>query len=126
MTVVLDASALMAFLNCETGADVVQETMSDAVISTVNFSEVVAKLAERGDRGQDIEAVLHRLDLEVHHFDAIQSFAAGMLRPMTRSAGLSLGDRACIALGIQLGCGVLTSDREWAALDTGAEIRSFR
>ena len=96
MTVVLDASALMAFLNCEAGADIVQETMSDAVISTVNFSEVVAKLAERGDRGQDIEAVLHRLDLEVHDSDTIQAFASGMLRPMTRSAGLSLGDRGVL------------------------------
>ena len=126
MTLVLDSSALMAFLNGDPGADVVQCAMPDSVMSAVNFSEVVAKLAEDGDHGEDIESVLERLNLTLESFDPDQAFTAGMLRPLTRSAGLSLGDRACIALGLRVGYGVLTADRGWAALDLGIKVRLVR
>ena len=126
MTEMLDASALLALVQSEPGADVVAEAIEDAVISAVNFSEVVSKLADKGYPRETIEEELRGSHLAIIDFDASQAFAAGMLRPLTRSAGLSLGDRACIALGTQLGCGVLTSDREWATLDLGVEVRLFR
>ena len=126
MSDVLDSSAILAIVQSETGAEAVLEAIPDAVISAVNFSEVVAKLADNGYPTDAIRSELRKLNLAVVDFDEDQAYAAGLLRPLTRSAGLSLGDRACIALARQLGCGVLTSDREWAALDLGVEVRLFR
>ena len=126
MSVLLDASALLALLNAEPGADVVREAVSDAAISAVNLSEVVAKLAEGGMPGEAIAEALDGLELNVLPFEADQAFAAGMLRPLTRSRGLSLGDRACLALGLRLGYGVLTADRRWATLDLAVEVRLVR
>ena len=126
MSDVLDASAILAVVHSEPGADTVLAAIPDGVISVVNLSEVVAKLAEEGASESTISQRLDDLNLTVAPFTVEQAFAAGMLRPLTRSAGLSLGDRACIALGIQLGYGVLTSDREWATLDLGIEVRLFR
>jgi PIN domain nuclease of toxin-antitoxin system len=126
MSVVLDASALLALLNSESGADVVAGVLSDAAVSAVNLSEVVAKLSEGGMPEEAITEALDDLELFVVAFDADQAFAAGMLRPLTRSRGLSLGDRACLALGVRLGYGVLTADRLWATLDLGVEVRLVR
>ena len=126
MSAVLDSSAIWAVVHSETGAEVVLEAIPDGVISVVNVSEVVAKLADRGYRDDAIRNELRELNLTVKDFDEEQAYTAGMLRPLTRSAGLSLGDRACIALGIQLGYGILTADREWAGLDLGVEVRLLR
>ncbi len=126
MSVVLDASAVLAVVYFETGADVVLEALPGAVISSVNLSEVIAKLADGGTPESEIFALLRELKLTVIPFGIDQAYLAGMLRPLTRSAGLSLGDRACIALGLQLGYGVLTADRGWAALDLGIEVRPAR
>ena len=89
MSVVLDASALLALLNAEPGADVVREAVSDAAISAVNFSEVVAKLAEGGMPGEAIAEALDGLELNVLPFDADQALAAGLLRPVTDSIAAS-------------------------------------
>ena len=126
MSEVLDASAILAVVQSETGAEVVLEAIPDGVISVVNISEVVAKLTDRGYRDDAIRKELRELNLAVKDFDEDQAYAAGMLRPLTRDRGLSLGDRACIALGIRLGLVVLTADRSWAGLDVGVDVRLVR
>lgn len=126
MSEVLDASAILAVVQSETGAEVVLEAIPDGVISVVNISEVVAKLTDRGYRDDAIRKELRELNLAVKDFDEDQAYAAGMLRPLTRDRGLSLGDRACIALGLRLGLAVLTADRSWAGLDVGVDVRLVR
>ncbi|HEY0781039.1 MAG TPA: type II toxin-antitoxin system VapC family toxin [Thermoanaerobaculia bacterium] len=124
--VVLDASALLALLLGEPGAHEVEETIPHAVVSTVNYSEVVAKLANNGMPDVEIRSALASLDLELRPFDRGQAFQCGLLRPATRHLGLSLGDRACLALGVSLGLPVLTMDRAWARLSVGVTIRVVR
>lgn len=124
--VVLDASALLALLNAEPGSEEVERTIPGAAISTVNLSEVVAKLAEAAMPGDAVRAVLGGIELEVHPFDIEAAYRAGMLRVQTRALGLSFGDRACVALGLQLGAPVLTTDRDWKSLDVGVVVRAIR
>jgi PIN domain nuclease of toxin-antitoxin system len=129
---VLDASALLAFLHDEPGADLVGEALvAGASISAVNWAEVLSKLA---DRGQEPETVAQDLEnqgilgpaLIVHEVDEILARRIAELRPQTRALGLSLGDRACLALAGRLGLGVLTADRDWMDLDLGLDIRLIR
>ncbi len=115
--VVLDASALLALLHGERGADHVAAILPDAVLGAVNLSEVVAKLAERGMSANSIRTALQGLDLDVRAFDADLAYAAGELRRTTRARGLSLGDRACLALAAQLDAVALTTDRSWSGIE---------
>lgn len=124
--VVLDASALLALLNREPGHEEITKVIPDAAIGTVNLSEVAAKLAESGMPGEAIRDALEGLALEIHDFSRELAFQAGLLRPLTRSRGLSLGDRACLALGQQLNLPVLTTDRVWKELDLEVEVRLVR
>ncbi|HYN47036.1 MAG TPA: type II toxin-antitoxin system VapC family toxin [Allosphingosinicella sp.] len=119
---VLDASALLAVMLEEPGAEKVRELLPGAIVGAVNLAEVVAKLQERGAPDENIDRNIARLDLPVIPFDAAQAMAAGKLRARTRSLGLSLGDRACLALAIERGLPAVTTDRGWAALDIGAEV----
>jgi len=112
---VLDASALLALLQNEPGAEVVAARLPQCVMSAVNLSEVVAKLVDRGLPEADLRAALDMLDIDVRDFDTEAAYAAGELRRITRSAGLSLGDRACLALAMRLGAAAVTADRGWAA-----------
>jgi len=124
--VVLDASALLALLNDEPGRAVVEAALDGAFISAVNLSEVMAKLADRGMAESHARAALNALDLEVVPFDAELAFRAGALRPITRPLGLSLGDRACLALGIYLSLPVLTAERHWHTLALPISIQRIR
>jgi ribonuclease VapC len=124
--VVLDASALMAVLREEPGAAMVEAVLDHAAISAVNLSEVQAKLVERGTAAELAWSSLVDLDLEVIDFDAAQAKVAGDLRSLTRAHGLSLGDRACLALAQALGLPAMTADRAWASLEAGIEIRTVR
>lgn len=124
--VVLDASALLALLNREPGYEEIARVITRAAISAVNLSEVAAKLAESGMPGEAIQAALEGLALETHDFGREVAFQAGLLRPLTRSRGLSLGDRACLALGLQLDLPVITTDRAWEGLNLGVEVRLVR
>ena len=112
--VVLDASAVLALLGNEPGAEAVLAALPRATIGAVNLSEVVAKLAERGMPNEAIRAALDGLDLDPRPFDTEAAYAAGLLRPVTRAAGLGFGDRACLALAARLGGVALTADRAWA------------
>jgi ribonuclease VapC len=113
--VVLDASALLALLQDEPGAERVAELLSGAAMSAVNLSEVVAKLIDHGMPAADVREALDGLPLDVHAFDREAAFAAGELRRITRGAGLSLGDKACLALAARLDVAAVTADRAWAA-----------
>jgi len=124
--VVLDASALLALLNREPGHEEVARVVPDAAISAINLSEVAAKLADGGMPEEAIREALEGLALEVHDFGRELAFQTGLLRPITRSRGLSLGDRACLALGRRLDLPVLTTDRTWEGLDVGVEIKLVR
>ena len=120
---VLDASALLALLNQEPGEErVVEALASGAVMSTVNLSEVVAKLADIGMTERDIREAIEPLGIELADFDPSGAFSAGLLRPPSRRAGLSLGDRACVALGLHQGLPVLTADTAWSSLSLGGEM----
>ncbi len=111
---VLDASALLCLLFDEPGADRVEPVMHEALISTANLAEVVSKLIDHGLKGDEALADLRELDVEVVAFDRDQAEEAGLLRATTREAGLSLGDRACLALARQKDALVLTTDRRQA------------
>ena len=124
--VVLDSSALLALLNDEPGADVVAGLLRNSAMSAVNISEVTAKLAEAGIRERDIRMAVGGLVLDIVPFDAEQAVGAGMLRRATMTAGLSLGDRACLALAKRLGVPAATADLAWRRVDTGVELTLIR
>jgi PIN domain nuclease of toxin-antitoxin system len=124
--VVLDASALLAFLNEEPGAEVVASYLDKAAMSAVNLSEVVAKLTERNTPESLIQEFVEQLQIRIVAVDQSQAVVAGLLRPQTKSLGLSLGDRACLALGLHLGQPVLTTDRQWQALDLAIKVQVIR
>ena len=118
----LDASALLAVLLREPGADRVGRLLESSLISTVNLSEVVASAVERGLMLESVTISLARLSMLVVPFDAEQAYIAASFRPATRSLGLSLGDRACLALGFVRTLPVLTADRDWAKVDIGVKV----
>lgn len=126
MTVVLDASAVLAVINSEAGAETVQSVWTDASISAANYSEVIAKLVDIGLDDADTIGILDALPLTVHDVDVAQARQAGLLRRQTREHGLSLGDRACLALAATLGLSVMTADRAWMDLDLGIEVMVIR
>ena len=124
---VLDASALLALLYGEPGAtQVANAIMSGAAISAVNLSEVVAKLNADGMPAAAITGAISPLDIEVIDFDTELAYQTGFLRPLTRQVGLSLGDRACLALAQQLALPALTADRAWLNLSLGTTIQVIR
>lgn len=120
---VLDASAILAALFREPGADVVEAHIDQAIVSAVNLSEVAAKLADRGVSSRDVEALLGALGLPVRAFDASEALAAASLRERTRSHGLSLGDRACLALGRSESLPVITADRAWSDVSAAIGVK---
>ena len=125
--VVLDASALLAILNQEPGAEkMTPELLSTAVISSVNLAEVHGKLVGRGLHPNDAwEAALTPVR-EVVPFTSEDARLVGDLVAKTRPLGLSLGDRACLALGLSLKVPIYTADRSWKKLKAGARIHVIR
>ncbi len=126
--VILDASALLAYFNSEKGGDVVEELLSSSIMSTVNIAEVIAELDSKLDISSDeSKNVIIKALYQIVPFDFAQCALTGHLKKMTRNIGLSLGDRACIALGISTGYPIYTADKVWSefALE-GVEIRLIR
>jgi PIN domain nuclease of toxin-antitoxin system len=126
--VVLDASAILAWLQSEPGAETVEDVLktSSCAISAVNASEVASKLAEGGSDRENIQATIAALEVEVAAFDAASAVDAAILRPLTSAHGLSLADRACLALAIRLDLPVLTTDRAWARLSLPVAVTIAR
>lgn len=123
---VLDASALLALLNDERGADVVATHLAAAVISAVNWSETYAILRRSGVVGEELAAGFAETGIEIVPFSADDAEAAGELALATRAAGLSLGDRACLALALRLGATAITADRAWLKVKTGVRVICVR
>ena len=123
---VLDASALLAFINREPGAERVTAVLGEAAISTVNFSEVVTKLALRNRSPQRVLDELTEFELEVVDFNRALAEDAGLLATTTRGQGLSLGDRACLALARRENAVALTADNAWRQVQVGIEIQFIR
>lgn len=124
--VIVDASSLLAVLENESYADGWAADVQNAAMSAVNFSEVVAKLADAGMPMLEIQQTLEPLGVQVIPFDTRQAYDAGALRPQTKPLDLSFGDRACLALARSAGLPVLTRDRAWTKLQLGIDIRLIR
>lgn len=126
--VVLDASALLALIHRETGQEVVADAVVESVISAVNLAEVIGKLAERGVPQDRAKAIALSFGVEVVPLDVDIAAKAGQLRPSTRSAGLSLGDRCCLATAMALGLPALTAEAAWEPLAAalGVDVRNIR
>ena len=128
MKTVLDASALLAYLHGEAGAEPVETALQESAMSSVNWAEVIQKALARGVDIVGMREELAALGLEIRPFDGEDAERAGQLWPLTQSQGLSLGDRACLALGLRLQAPVLTADRAWTPLGSilGISIQAVR
>ena len=124
--VVLDASAILAVLYQEPGIDTVFSMLPRSIINTVTLTEVVAKLTDGGLDESSIRRIISELGIRVVSFDEDQAYRAGLLRPLTRDAGLSLGDRACLALAQRDKLLAVTADRNWSRVCIGIDIRQIR
>jgi ribonuclease VapC len=125
-SVILDSSAILAHLNNEPGSERVSEFLGDALISAVNYAEVVTKLIEWKVSIDTIRAALSRYGLQIIAFDTFLAEETGALRPKTKAFGLSLGDRACLALAARFQLPVLTTDRVWKELGLPIDIQLLR
>ena len=123
---ILDASALLCLLQDEKGAERVAAALPQAQIGAVNFSEAFGKLVEAGLDVETVDSLLAGLQLSVVPFDREQARLAGSLRRTTRESGLSLGDRACLALARVQGAVALTCDRSWTRVDVGCRVELAR
>jgi PIN domain nuclease of toxin-antitoxin system len=124
--IALDASALLAFLFRETGHEQVSALLATACLSTVNLAEVMGRFVRDGHDARPIPRLLSNSGLEIVPFTATDASLAASLLPVTRPLGLSLGDRACLALALSRGIAALTADRVWADLDIGVTIHLIR
>ena len=112
----LDASAVLAYLYGETGADKVEPLLENSIIRRINATEVLTKLVYDGLTIDEAKETFDKLNLEVAEFDEDQSLKAAEIRPLTKHLGLSLGDRCCLALAILKNLPAVTGDKNWANL----------
>jgi len=129
---VLDASALLAYLEDEPGSEAVEDALAaGCLMNVVNYAEVLSRLADAGEEASIADERLHQQRLirgliQLVPVTEEDAGAIAALRPTTRAQGLSLGDRACLATGLRFGRPVLTADRIWAALDVGVPVHLIR
>ncbi len=121
---VLDASALLALLQEERGADEVELFLDGALMSCVNLSEVLQKAEKHGAEIEGLEYDLEALGIGFRPFDV--EAARPTAEMWSRGTGLSLGDRACLALAEQVGGTAITTERRWGTLDLGVDVRVIR
>ncbi len=124
--VVLDSSAVLALLLEERGAERVAAAMRQSEMSIVNMSEVVTKIAEAGGDPDETFGIVVSYGVRVQAFREAHAIEVARLRPLTKHLGLSLGDRACLALGKSSGLPILTADGGMARADVGLDIRMIR
>ncbi len=123
---VLDSSAFLAAVFDEPGAERVQELLDDAIMSAVNLAEVASKLIDRAMPEDDVHRLLAAARFTKAPFDEAAALVTGSLRTATRKSGLSLGDRACLALALLTDATVLTADRNWRRVNVGVTIEIIR
>lgn len=126
MSVVLDASALLTFLHEEPGGEAVSRALHGACVSAVNWSEVLQKSLHRNVEIEGMQRELIEVGVSFEPFTAEQAETAARLWSRTRNQGLSLADRACLALAIDKALPVLTADRAWGGLDLGIAVQVVR
>jgi PIN domain nuclease of toxin-antitoxin system len=124
--IALDASALLAFLFREEGHEKVEQVLEEGILSTVNLSEVLGRFARDGHDPNLALQNLERGPFEIVPFGAIDAAGAAALLPATTALGLSLGDRACLALAGSRGIRAMTADRSWGQLRLGITIEVIR
>ena len=130
--VILDASALLAYLKDEPGAEAVEAGLAaGGLISAVNLAETLSKLADAGLGALTAEELLELNGvgtdaIVIADFTTQDARAVGQLRPSTRKQGLSLGERACLALAMRTGLAILTADRLWLRLGLRLDIQLIR
>lgn len=113
MAVVLDASAVLALLFNEPGAAKVRERIHGGLLGAANLAEITAKLSDKGVPVNEAERAVLMLGVEVVAFSEAHARSSSIMRPVTRAAGLSLGDRACLALAHAHGLPALTAEKRW-------------
>ena len=121
--VILDASALLALLNDEPGAGKVAEVLAEARMSSVNLAEVVSHFIHAGMPASVVDAMLRPRPVEIVAADEGLAHIAGRLRAITASAGLSLGDRFCLALAKRDGLPAMTADKQWRTIAKVADTK---
>ncbi len=126
MIFALDASVVLAVVFDEPGGLPAIDMVADGVMSSVNFSEVIARCLECGMDGAVVERQLARLNIDIAAFSVNEARLAANLRKPTRHRGLSLGDRACLALAQHRGIPALTADRQWNGLELGIDVQLIR
>jgi len=124
--VVFDSSVLIAILQREPFDPIVLDLLEDAVLSTVNLAEVISKQVEIGAFSAPAAERLFASLKRIEPLSAVQGRICGALRGPTRNAGLSLGDRCCLALAIELGAEVYTAERMWAQVDVACKVHLIR
>jgi PIN domain nuclease of toxin-antitoxin system len=122
----LDASAVLAFVNGEPGGDLVPVTTGEAAISAVNYAEVVSVMTSQGVNESSVRRQLAQIVLEVIDFDRGLAEEAGLMIAKTKDGGLSLGDRACLAAAKREQIPALTSDRSWSRVNVGVKVQLIR
>ena len=123
---VVDASALLAAIHNEKGGDIVEKNIDRCIISAVNWSEVLQKLERADINTTQVESALKALGLEVLDFTDKDAHFASKLWKSSKTLGLSLADRACLATGIRLNTKVITADKIWAKMELDIEIVLIR
>jgi ribonuclease VapC len=123
---VLDASAILAYLEGEACSPDVEKLLDEAAVSAVNIAEVASKLAERGAPEDRIRQTIQALGVEIIPCDETIAYQIGDLRKPTKTLGLSLGDRACLATALQHSVRAITADRSWKSLKVGVRIKVIR
>jgi PIN domain nuclease of toxin-antitoxin system len=126
MTVVLDASAVLAVLNSEPGGDKVSGHLSGGLMSAVNAVEVGTRLVDAGMTPDIANEAIDLLGMTIVDFDGELAAVATALRPATRKAGLSLADRACLALAVRENLPAITADQLWSSVDVGVKVEMIR
>lgn len=124
--IVIDSSVVIGVLRQELPASQWQGRVGGAALSAVNLAEVITHGIRGGMRADEISADIAGLEIKIYPFDEAAATAAGILVTSTQRFGLSLGDRACLALAHRLRAHVLTADRVWAKLDVGVPIEVVR
>lgn len=126
MSVVLDASAMLAFLQDEPGGERVSAALEGALVSAVNWSEVIQKSLQRNTHTAGMRQEFADIGVSIEAFSPHQAEIAAGLWPHTTGYGLSLGDRACLALAMDKKLPVLTADRAWGELGLEVPIEVIR
>lgn len=125
---VLDASAILAILFDEPGREIAMTAAGDAAVSALTVAEVATRLIDTGQSLPGIAEIVAEFEFAVHAVGSDEAFDIAGLRDQTRRAGLSMGDRGCLALARRLGLPAITADRAWSRVadELGVEVRLIR